>query len=99
MTKYNLHLEDVNSMGGLGTPKQWLRFVNTGKSKSGKTDIYEVRHFEDDELLGHIRWHGAWRQYVFEPVDNTIWSHGCSLELANFLKIITSGHNHTEQKD
>lgn len=56
-----------------------------------KTRIWSV-HDEDGGLLGGIRWHGAWRQYVFQPEDLTIFHNECLTDLAAFLTRINNDH-------
>ena len=53
-----------------------------------KTKVFEVVSKTDGAVLGHIAWHGPWRQYVFEPNISylTIWSEGCLKELIGFLE-------------
>ena len=62
---------------------QYLRFVLV--RDTGKTLIYNVVSVSQDVPLGQVRWYGRWRQYVFEPIPNTIWNKDCLRELANFL--------------
>ncbi len=38
--------------------------------------------------LGVIEWWGAWRQYVFVPDENTIFSAGCMRDLIEFMSAI-----------
>ena len=52
---------------------------------SKKTHLYYVYGFRD-AFLGTIYWKNGWRQYVFEPVEYTIHSHDCLLELSQYLK-------------
>jgi hypothetical protein len=37
------------------------------------------------EILGIIRFNGAWRQFVFEPQPDTFWSKGCLEKINEFL--------------
>jgi hypothetical protein len=66
----------------------YLRIRWISASPSGKTARFLVvdRH---GNLLGTISWHGPWRQYVFAPGNETIWSHGCLAELQSALKRLT----------
>jgi len=50
-----------------------------------KTDIYHVVATKNEEILGVIRWFCPWRQYVFEPYDNTTWSADCLLKVHGFI--------------
>ena len=37
-------------------------------------------------LLGHIKFHGAWRQFVFHPDKDTFYNKGCLQLINNFLE-------------
>lgn len=52
---------------------------------TGKTQVYQVLSVSQGTFLGHLRWHGAWRQYVFEPEFDTIWNKECLRDLAAYL--------------
>jgi len=60
------------------------------KPKGKKTNIYVIGKSSfageygspKEDNLGEIRWHGAFRQYVFYPYSDTMWSKGC-LEIVN----------------
>lgn len=77
--------------------KVHLYCVWTKKTKGGKTAIYSVRkkciRFLDGAIeLGKIRWHGAWRQFVFYPDSDTLWSIGCLTIINKFLKKLNDKH-------
>ena len=60
-----------------------------------KTSMWTLRKDSNHacgELLGIVRWHGAWRQYVFIPENGTIWSSGCLKTIAEFLDKINKRH-------
>lgn len=65
-----------------------LNFVEA-MSKSGKTKVITIVSMHDDSTLGHIRWSGGWRQYVFVPhIEDEIetqWSHDCLKDLRNYI--------------
>lgn len=65
--------------------KQFLRFEECGV---GKTRKFVVSSTHTGDILGRIAWHGAWRQYVFEPTTQfpTIWSCGCAMQLGEFIQ-------------
>ena len=50
-----------------------------------KTNIYEVVNSKK-EILGKVYWHVPWRQYIFDPEFDTIWSKGCMGEICDFIK-------------
>lgn len=37
------------------------------------------------DLLGHVAWHVAWRQFLFEPEILTSFTHDCLTDLSAFL--------------
>lgn len=51
-----------------------------------KTKVFEVFSTHSDVPLGFIRWHGPWRQYVFEPYKDTFYSGGCMQEIQDKIK-------------
>lgn len=70
----------------------FVRFVHVGKSKSGKTSIWEVRPLRDDLLLGRIQWHGPWRCYCFLPEVCTVFEQVCLQDIALFCGRETKQH-------
>lgn len=60
-----------------------LRFEHAGKTKSGKTDFYEVINGWD-EFLGMIKWRAGWRRYVFAPDEDCQFDATCLRKIANF---------------
>ena len=42
--------------------------------------------------LGYIHWHGAWRQYVFEPEAATIFNVECLASLADRVGYLNTMH-------
>lgn len=59
-----------------------IEYPSDGK----KTKFFEIVSAHDSAQLGIVKWHGAWRQYVFHPNTNCIWSHDCLAELSQFIK-------------
>lgn len=55
---------------------------------TGKTKVWSVDNANDGSHLGKVRWHGAWRKYVFQPIDGwSIWSADCLRDVADFLQL------------
>ena len=50
----------------------------------GKTKKWFIHN--EKECIGEIKWNGGWRQYVFDPVEDTIWSWDCLKEVHEFIK-------------
>lgn len=62
-----------------------LTFAKDNSFK-GKTQLFLVYSIHDEALLGEIKWLGKWRQYVFHPEENCVWSWDCLKELSEFIK-------------
>lgn len=69
----------------------YLIFKDYGHSQSCKTKRFAVQN-KSDQILGFIRWHGPWRQYVFFTLDETLFNPDCLREIAGFLEKITGDH-------
>lgn len=54
-----------------------------------KTCVWEVFNHDNGARLGTVKWHGAWRCYVFRPeittTTFTVFHDGCLREIADFL--------------
>lgn len=86
----------------------YIEITEVGKSPSGKTSIWEVRNKNTLEYLGRIKWHGAWRKYVFEeppvpiitvPINRVmpeqvcwIYDSKCLKQIAEFLENVNLLH-------
>jgi hypothetical protein len=54
--------------------------------KKPKTDVYTVISNHGGVQLGRIGWYPQWRQYVFIPFPDTLYSDGCMGEIASKIK-------------
>lgn len=70
----------------------YIQIVDFGTSPSGKTKIWLVRNTRTDEDIGHIRWHGPWRGYVFEAAEAGFYDEKCLKQISDF--IITANQDH-----
>lgn len=66
---------------------EYLRFR---KHERPEWKTYEVivekkEHFN---TLGRLVYHAGWRQYVFEPDSDTIYSLGCMQDIENTLRLL-----------
>lgn len=55
-------------------------------AENKKTHVWEVVAKSDDSVLGEIRWLGRWRQYVFEPRENTAFNVDCLGDIIHFIE-------------
>ncbi len=65
---------------------KWLIFVevNVGETKTKKFEVYNKEY---NELLGRIKWYGAWRQYAFMPESKKelVFEKTCLKDISEFL--------------
>lgn len=54
-----------------------------------KTVRYVVKRKEDDTILGHIAWKGAWNGYAFFSTHDATYQHRCLGELAEILDYLS----------
>ncbi len=60
-----------------------------------ETRIVSVRSKSSGDLLGSIRYRGAWRQYVFHPEPQCIFNGGC---LADIIAALKDMNDHQREK-
>lgn len=66
--------------------KTYLRFERLPTGAHRKTGIWLVLSLSSELALGVILWRGGWRQYVFEPDADTVWSDGCMTEVQTKIR-------------
>jgi hypothetical protein len=79
-------------MKGDITTLSYIQVHEVGKSDSGKTLRFEVRH-ESGAVLGWIYWFPRWRKYIYHPKPTTVYEETCLNEIAEFIKTKTAEHN------
>ena len=72
-------------------PKSYVTFSVLEEKQ--KTKVYAVQSRSDGDILGEIKWYFGWRQYVFFPADDTIWSRGCLQEIVSFIQKLMDERN------
>ena len=68
--------------------KVYIEFKKLKQKPNRKTREWVVEAISSGSVhnkLGIITWRGAWWQYVFEPEQDTVWSHGCLKQIEDFL--------------
>jgi len=53
--------------------------------QTSKTQRWAVINKSSDIELGELKWYGAWRQYIFEPINNSFYNNGCLRTIIDFL--------------
>jgi hypothetical protein len=64
---------------------KWIDFHEVPVEARMKTKAWAVTSKSQDSILGEIRWYGPWRQYVFYPKRETLFSCGCLKDIAQFI--------------
>lgn len=54
----------------------------------GKTKRIVVLSKRHGNILGEIRWYGAWRQYTFWPDLKTIWNTQCLEDVQSCIRAL-----------
>ena len=62
---------------------EYIEFVKVGDT--GKTEIFEVRSVSNRSVLGVVKWHGAWRQYVLFTAPHVIFNIDCLNTITTFI--------------
>ena len=53
--------------------------------KKSKTNVYECLNKNGGYGIGTIKWYPAWRQYVYTPYEDTVYSQGCLNDISDFI--------------
>lgn len=72
----------------------FIEFRDGGTSPSGITKIWYVVNTMSgqDDQIGYIRWHGAWRKYVYQVPDESFYDWECLRFIADFIEARTIEH-------
>ena len=62
---------------------EYITFVKV--ANTGKTLVFEVRSVSNRSVLGVVKWHGAWRQYVLFTEPHVIFNTDCLDSIITFL--------------
>lgn len=81
-----------------GEIKKRLKFLThaqkgrlIGRKAMVKTEKWTVQSIYFGDVLGYVKWHSPWRQYVFECCD-VILGWDCLLEISEFCHDQTRAH-------
>lgn len=66
---------------------EYIHFVDaTPLNTKRTTKLYTCVNTKHNDTLGRVEWDGRWRQYVFLPQGNTVFSVGCLADIQSFIK-------------
>jgi hypothetical protein len=66
---------------------------SNGTRPGAKTHRWSIQNNRTGDVLGQVRWNGAWRSYCFYPVPETVWSGGCLEDVSTFIRQATDEHH------
>jgi len=66
--------------------------VAVGRTKSGRTVLFDVVPKDGGPKLGSVHWYAPWRRYVFQPCMGTIYEPVCLRGLADVCETLTKEH-------
>ena len=61
------------------------KYMTAYRIRLAKRDAFDVKD-SHGSTLGHVEWYPRWRQYVFSPEPNSVFSHDCLAELSAFCR-------------
>jgi len=67
------------------TEYKYIKIIEIGKSKSGKTFVFAVINKIYQEELGIIKWIPSYRKYGFYPTEETFYEEECLKNISDFL--------------
>ena len=69
---------------------EYVHFVLSGTKP--KTSIWQCLNNKSGDILGRVRWQAQWRQYVFYPEIDTIFSADCLHDIHTFIRGAMAAH-------
>lgn len=67
------------------TQYEYIHFSLHKRKKGAKTDVWDILNNNSNDVLGEIRWYGAWRQYCFYSMGSCIFNKGCLSDIQEFI--------------
>ena len=77
----------------------FLTFERQPDEPSRKTAIVRVLQKSSGQVLGTIRWYGAWRQFAFYPAATTLYSAGCLEDINMSIRELMDEWRATKRAD
>lgn len=66
---------------------------------TGKTKRWQVVTADRTHQLGSVHWYGAWRQYCFFPIQQTVFERQCLRDIADFCESETKKHREAKARE
>ena len=74
------------------TEYQYFRFEETPGLFTAKTKAWTCKNRKSGGTLGWVQWENGWRQYVFTPDFECIFSTGCLKDIQDFITQAMAEH-------
>ena len=74
---------------------KWIKFELLDATR--KTKRWQVQ-MQEGTALGSVHWYGAWRQYCFFPLADTIYERQCLRDIAQFCETQSRLHRENNKK-
>lgn len=88
-----LHREGRGRPGSAPERVPYVTFEEQIQDKGRKTKTWEVRGARgQSDLIGVVKWYGAWRCYGFFPAANCVFEKICLHDIARFCEAKTIYH-------
>lgn len=75
---------------------KYIHFVKVRDDNGIK--VWSCRNNHSGEELGTVVYYDPWRQYVYQPTVQAVYSEGCLTDIADFLKQL-KGENKDARRD
>ncbi len=73
------------------TDYQYIRFIQL-PTPGRKTPLWSCRSIRFNTVeLCRVLWYGEWRQYCYQPCQNTVYSGGCLKDIQDFIGQLMEG--------
>ena len=69
---------------------EYIEFVLV--EQKPKTLVYTILNRKSGDKIGTVKWYANWRQYVFFPSNECIFSCGCLEDIIDFTKKVQENH-------
>lgn len=65
----------------------------------GKTSVWGCKSNSSGDILGLVKWYGAWRQYCFFPSPVTVFNTACLTDIQDFIKQLMDERKESKKND
>lgn len=80
------------SLRRMQTEYQYIKFEELPELATPKTKHWRCTNKKHGSVLGWVCWENGWRQYVFNPEMNCIFSTGCLKDIIHFVEQVMAEH-------